>query len=187
MTCIVGYTDGMYVYIGGDSAGLSGWELTARKDPKVFCVGEFVMGFTTSFRMGQILCHSFNPPEIPDGSDIYRYMTTEFVDEIRRVMREKGFAERHHEAEKGGQFLVGVRGRLFRVDSDFQVGETVHGFDAVGCGGSLAIGAMAAMLLEIMIWEVTPRDIIRKALQIAERFNGGVRGPFIIASTKDLT
>jgi len=39
--------------------------------------------------------------------------------------------------EAGGTFLVGYRGRLFRVDSDYQVGESVNNYCAVGCGADL--------------------------------------------------
>jgi hypothetical protein len=51
MTCIVGLVDGGRVWLGGDSAGVSGWDLTVRADRKVFRNGPYVMGFTTSFRM----------------------------------------------------------------------------------------------------------------------------------------
>lgn len=48
MTCIVGYFDKKTkkVTIGGDSAGVSGLHITIRKDPKVFRVGEFIIGCT---------------------------------------------------------------------------------------------------------------------------------------------
>ena len=55
MTCIAGLVHDGAVYLAGDSAGCSGWDLTVRADPKVFVSGSYVMGFTTSFRMGQLL------------------------------------------------------------------------------------------------------------------------------------
>jgi hypothetical protein len=54
MTAIVGLTDNGTVHIGGDSAGVSDWSLTIRADSKVFTNGPYVMGFTTSLRMGQL-------------------------------------------------------------------------------------------------------------------------------------
>ena len=68
MTCIVAVTDGQTVVIGGDSAGAAGQELRIRADPKVFLVGSFAIGFTTSFRMGQILRYSAHLPEPPPES-----------------------------------------------------------------------------------------------------------------------
>ena len=55
MTCIAGLVHDETVYLAGDSAGTSGWNLTVRADPKVFANDSYVMGFTTSFRMGQLL------------------------------------------------------------------------------------------------------------------------------------
>lgn len=63
MTCIVGITDGHTVTIGGDSAGSDGWHVAVRSDSKVFQVGPYLMGFTTSYRMG----HSCGTP-LPSAS-----------------------------------------------------------------------------------------------------------------------
>jgi ATP-dependent protease HslVU (ClpYQ) peptidase subunit len=63
MTCIVGVNHNGNIYIGGDSAGVAGLQLQIRSDEKVFLTGDFIMGFTTSFRMGQLLRYAFSPPE----------------------------------------------------------------------------------------------------------------------------
>ena len=56
MTCIVGMVDGQgTVYIGADSLAAGGYQKTIRKDAKVFTNGIAVMGYTSSFRMGQLL------------------------------------------------------------------------------------------------------------------------------------
>jgi hypothetical protein len=52
VTAIVGLVHEGTVYIGGDSAGVSGYSMTVRADAKVFTVGPYLLGFTTSFRMG---------------------------------------------------------------------------------------------------------------------------------------
>ena len=62
MTVIVGLQHNGAVYIGGDSAGIAGYDLMIRHDEKVFVNQQFIMGYTTSFRMGQILRYSFKPP-----------------------------------------------------------------------------------------------------------------------------
>ena len=74
MTCIVGLVHEGVVYIGGDSAGVAGLSLTVRADEKVFQNGEFLMGFTTSFRMGQLLRYSLKPPCSYPDDDINQYM-----------------------------------------------------------------------------------------------------------------
>jgi ATP-dependent protease HslVU (ClpYQ) peptidase subunit len=174
MTCIIGFKQLGKVIIAGDSAGVAGLDVVIRKDAKVFKVGEFVMGGTTSFRMIQLLRFSFNPPKYHDGEDVYEYMCTKFVDEIRATFKRGGFAEIDKNVDRGGTFLVGFRDRLFDIQGDFQVGEVLDGIDACGCGESYALAAMKAMGKDI--------DPIR-VLEIVTHFSGGVRPPYVIEST----
>src|SRR5690606_5374194 len=44
MTCIVAIKDGGSVWMGGDSAGCSGFDLTIRDDAKVFRNGPYLIG-----------------------------------------------------------------------------------------------------------------------------------------------
>ena len=60
MTCIVGILEeNGDIYMGGDSAGASGNTLKIRADEKVFINENYIMGFTSSFRMGQLLRYGF--------------------------------------------------------------------------------------------------------------------------------
>lgn len=176
MTCIVAVRDRGTVYIGGDSAGVGGWDLTVRKDPKVFTLStdhdEYALGFTSSFRMGQLLAHSFTPPRCARGRDAWEYMATDFVNAVRDCLRDGGYARVSDNEETGGTFLVGFRGRLFQIESDFQVAESRDPFMAVGCGGAYALGAFYATKGE------DPAARCLTALKAAERHSGGVRGPF---------
>jgi hypothetical protein len=174
MTCIAGLVSDGKVFIGGDSAGVAGWDLTVRADSKVFRNSDFIFGFTTSFRMGQLLRYSFTPPACPDASELDRYMATSFIDGVRNCLKAGGFSKKENEVESGGTFLVGHRGRLFLIGDNFQVGESVDGMLAVGCGDSYALGSLFSTKGQ------APELRITTALQAAERFSAGVRGPFQI-------
>ena len=174
MTCIVGVVESGAVHIGGDSAGVSGWDLTVRSDPKVFILGSFLIGFTTSFRMGQLLRFGFAPPERPEDMPIDRYMATLFVDAVRACLKDGGLAKVENGVEAGGEFLVGHRGRLFYIGSDFQVGEYASGYIAVGVGDGIAHGALHATQ------GMDPKARVLAALAAAEAHNIGVRGPFTV-------
>lgn len=178
MTCIVGIVENGKVFIGGDSAGVesSRFSLVVRNDRKVFRNGDFVMGFTSSFRMGQLLAFGFNPPKPRTGADVMAYMVTDFIDAARQRMKEGGYAKVQNGEETGGAFLVGYAGRLFHIESDFQVGESTHGFDACGCGDMLALGALQATAGK------SAEERINIALSAAETFSAGVRRPFFVES-----
>lgn len=180
MTCIVGFATKGKVFIGGDSAG-SNWSyaLTVRKDPKVFRNGPCIMGFTTSFRMGDLLHYALVVPERHSDEDVDKWMRTTFITAVRDCLKTGGYAAKEKETEAGGTFLVGYEGRLFQIEDDYQVGESVDPYDAVGCGEAYAKGAMAAM---IRAGDVAPEDMIRIALEITERNCAGVRAPFNVVT-----
>jgi len=183
MTCIIGYVQKETVYIGGDSAGVAGLDITLRKDPKVFKNRGFVMGFTTSFRMGQLLMSSkFKPKKQKKTQSDYDYMITEFIDTVMKLFKDSGYLRINDEnQEYGGNFLVGYKGVLYSIDSDFQVGISILNYDAVGCGESYAKGAME-VLTNLPQVGLKPEDIITQALEVVAKHSGGVSAPFIIES-----
>lgn len=180
MTCIVAIKKDGVVYMGADSAGVGGYSMRVRSDPKIYRNGAFLFGFTTSFRMGQLLAHAFEPPThyTHDGS-VEKFMATKFVDAVRKCLKDGGFASKDKEEERGGVFLVGYEGRIFRIDCDYQVGESAHDFEAVGCGEDIAMGA----LWSLTGYKVDPVLMLKTALKAAEQFSAGVRGPFLMVSS----
>lgn len=172
MTCVVGLVQDGRVYIGVDSASVQGWVRRTTNLRKVFRRGPFLIGYTTSFRMGQLLEHHLEVPKQEDDESEMAFMVTKFVERARALLKDKGFSKVESNAETGGQFLVGYRGRLYSVQNDFQVGEMTDGLDAIGSGSDFALGAMMALA------DLPPKRRIKKSLQIAEHFNMGVGAPF---------
>lgn len=191
MTCIVGLVDRGTVYIGGDSASVAGWTSRVTRLPKVFRRGPFLIGYTTSFRMGQLLQHALHVPLQKDrdatsrsrAGDM-RFMVTTFAESVRHLLKERGVAKIEANAESGGQFLVGYRGHLYSVQQDFQVNEMADGFDAVGSGAEYALGAMAAMR-SVARASLPPAARVRRALGVSAHFNMAVSPPFFVRSLKD--
>lgn len=173
MTCVVGIEHDGDVLIAGDIAGTDGWlRQTLRSDDKVFRVGEFTMGFTSSYRMGQLLRYRLTLGQ-PDTWDVDRFMSTTFIDAVRECLKAGGWSSVKESREVGGVFLVGIAGRLYHVDSDFQVGRSLDGYDAVGCGDDLALGALHATR-----HVRDPRGRVLRALEAAAHHSAGVAGPF---------
>jgi len=176
MTCVVGLVQDGRVYIGVDSASVQGWVRRTSNLRKVFRRGPFLMGYTTSFRMGQLLEHHLEVPKQDDDESDMAFMVTKFVESARALMKDKGFSKIESNAETGGQFLVGYRGHLYSVQNDFQVGEMTEGLDSIGSGSDFALGAMKALD------NIPALRRIKKALQIVEHFSMGVSAPFYVRS-----
>lgn len=174
MTCIAAIVEGGDVWMGADSAGVAGLDLCIRRDPKIYRVKNILFGFTSSFRMGQLLGHRFNPPEHQAEWTIERYLHTVFIDAVRQTLKDGGFARTTNGEEQAGSFLVGYKGRLFNVCCDYQIAENVLPFNAVGCGALVALGALYVSAGK------PPEKRLIEALYAAEAFSAGVRGPFIV-------
>ena len=184
MTCIVGLEKGGKVYIGGDSASVSSSQLTIDTvtTPKVFTRDGYIMGYTTSWRMGQILHHCGRlpkPPCKPETVDeLDAFMVTKFISKVRKIFEKEGFIPDHEDVKHaGGSFLVGTHGRLYTVHADWQCVHQARGWDAVGCGEQFALGSLYATR-ECKDWRAETR--IREALKCAAYHSAGVIEPFLV-------
>ena len=172
MTCIVGMTHKGKVYIGADSLGSNGFTQSIRKESKVFKNGEFLIGCTSSFRMIDLLKWKFNPPTVKDDN-LHKFMVTEFVDSVRKLFVDNGYCITTGDWESGC-FLVGVNGKLFSIEGDFQVyGQEYY---SVGSGSYHAMGSMYTSKRN------SPIKDIEKALETAEHFVTSVKRPFVVES-----
>jgi hypothetical protein len=194
MTCIVGFLHKDTVYLAGDSAGTDDdFSQHIRKDPKVFQNGPFIFGFTSSFRMGQILMSSkFKPWKQKSDQSDYDYMITDFVDALREAFKESGYLQKREEGDEvGGTFLVGYKGQLYYVEDDFQIGIVYDPYLSVGCGRDLALGSL---FTQTKGWELKEdewnedniTDMLILSLDAASHFSAGCKPPYnIISISKD--
>ena len=187
MTCIIGLVNKEGVWIGGDSLGSDKtFRCQVYINPKVFRNKDFIIGYTTSFRMGQILEHVFVPPRHIKKLSNIQYMVKEFIPSIIKLFEKEGFLQKEDGVAFGGSFIVGYRGSLFTIEGDMQVAEYTDGIHSVGCGSKYATGAMAALLdvsevsNQVVSQELNPEYQILHALNITEKYSAGVRGPFTI-------
>ena len=178
MTAIVGLVDKGTVYMGGDSCAGDAQSClkTRMKHPKVFRKGEFIIGYTSSFRMGQLLECELTPPEMPENITLYDYMVRLFVPALRGCLKGGGFAKVENNVEEGGTFLVGIRECLFEIQSDYSVLDHASEYMACGCGREYCLGSLHST----HGWQ--PKDRIIAALTAAAEYNAYVMSPFTVES-----
>lgn len=186
MTCIVGYIDkqNKTIYMGADSAGISGNIISMRKDLKLFqrtnpFGNTMLIGFSGSFRMGQLLRYKLVIPKHPNEMDTYEYMCTIFIDAVRNILKDGGVTKINNNEEEIGVFLVAYDNRLFRIDCDLQIGESQYNYNACGSGADIALASIRT--IENYSKEVVDGvSIIQTALKVSQDFCSSVREPFII-------
>lgn len=177
MTCIVGVEHQGEVWIGGDSAAIGGYELMIRNDEKVFIRDGMLFGCAGSIRMRQLLRYALDIPEHSQKKDSMSYLVTDFVDSVRGCFEQRGWPGKHDDVgrEVSGSWLLGYRGELLLIDSDFQIGRSSCGYYAVGCGADIALGSLHSTRQSD-----DPERRVRDALEAAECHSAGVAGPFIV-------
>lgn len=175
MTCIVALESNGKVYMGGDSAAVGNYDLQTVVNPKVFVREDFIIGYTTSFRMGQLLQYDMEIP-LNEGEDDLKFLVSRVITAVRLCFKDGGYTTITNNNEVGGSFLLGYRGKLYSIASDFQVTRFSDGFAAVGCGESFALGALG------VLDKSKPEEAILKSLEISGKFSAGVRGPYYVFS-----
>ena len=173
MTCIVGLTHKGKVYIGVVYIGSNGFTKEVRREHKVFENGDFLIGCAGSIRMMNILSWRFNPPTYKTDDDLNRFMCVDFIDEMRECFIRSGHCKSGELWSFGdSEMLVGIRGRLFKIESDFQVAELEY--SSCGSGSYHALGCL------FNANRAKPVKSLIRALECAENFVTSVQRPFIV-------
>jgi ATP-dependent protease HslVU (ClpYQ) peptidase subunit len=190
VTCVVGIRGKGGVLLAGDSQWSTPWTKRERVNAKTFQLHPTVaVAFCGSARLGQILTYhldSLEPP--PLGMDEHYWAVKIFIPHLREVTEAHGHLHVHHNVEHIGEsgFLLAVRGRLFAVEGDLQVGEGRLCYETLGTGEETAIGALRAALGEEAT-EPRPDDELEKlaedAIVASAEFTNFVGGDITMART----
>lgn len=188
MTCIVGFIDreNDCVWMGADSLGSNGYTKSIHNQPKLFRYSVFknvLMGSTTTFRHIDLLKYSETLfPEIDwyKKTDIdHKYMVTKFIPNLINLF-DTGI--KHTDVkDHGASFIIGIKNKLYEIQTDYSVVVPEIGFCSVGSGEDVAMGS----LFTTQSMDIPAVDRIKLALEAAESRCCGVQRPFLIMNTKD--
>jgi ATP-dependent protease HslVU (ClpYQ) peptidase subunit len=183
MTCVVGWIDKKKnkVLIGGDSLASNAWKKVSSLERKVFKKGPIVFGCSGSYRTLQLIKYTLKIPEFTEERDVAEYLVTELGDALRKCMRTAGHLTKDKEVDTSDSYvLIGVKNRLFNLQTDFSFLENQVPYDSVGSGYEYALGACAIMEVNT---KLTPEQKITRAVEVASMFDPHVGGDIYIEST----
>ena len=144
MTAIAVKRTSTEVIMSCDQLGSNGHGRTVVKTPKIFQVDGWLVGYTSSFRMGDLLRYTFTFPLAKPDLDEDVYMRTLFVTALRECLKAGGYAKTENGEESGGCFLVASKTNIYEVQADFSVLTVAREYHAVGSGAEVCLGAMFA-------------------------------------------
>jgi len=182
MTCIVGLVSKKRVYLGCDSCGSDESSKIQRSDSKIFRVlgnSKALIGFAGSFRMGQVLQYSEKLIESKALCN-HKYIVTKFIPRILDIFDKNGLIKRDESEQISIEpLLLAYKSKLFQIDTDCQVAESLCGYDAIGSGADYALGSMATT----DEFDIEPIQRIYLALKASAKFGVGISGPFHVYDT----
>lgn len=184
MTVIAALIDNDTLYMASDTQMTNGSDATnlSPSVPKVFFRGDLLVGVSGSVRALNLIRYRLDVPE-RDTDDDMEYISISVVDSIRQLLKDGGVAEQTNGSEFNGDsdhyshFLIGYRGRIFRVGSDYNVTERSGPYNAIGSGEDFALGSLYSTP------GLPPEYRLRTALLAAMEFNVSVGGTVSIRAT----
>src|SRR5690606_16010835 len=119
-----------------------------RADHKVFRKGrQMIIGFSGSFRVGQLLRHSWKVPRRPSSvKDDMEFMVRYVVASIKKLLMAEGIDLEDYQRDLVSEIMIGYRGKLFVIHDDYHVSVLDSPFNAIGDGASYAKGALELMM-----------------------------------------
>jgi len=115
-------------------------------------------------------------PNISSTCDPYLWAVQQLILTIHQSFRDGDFESHVNDVSsfaEDGEILVAVRGRLLHIQNNYQVIEYASNYTAIGSGRDFALGALYST-------SFSARNRVEMALEAAQEFDEGTRGPFII-------
>lgn len=178
MTCIAAMVYGNEVFMAGDLMGSNGFTKKTYTDSKVFKNGDFVIGYTSSFRMGQLLQFNWSQPPRVEGLSDREYLQLDVIESMRTMFNTYGYGVKDGLEDIGGNFLIGYNGSLYEMQPNFSVLKN-DDFAAIGSGQYHAEAVLATLINE----DCAPTEVLSKAIETAARFTTSVSAECTFVTT----
>lgn len=177
MTCIVAIAKDGKVWMGADSAGSDEDTIIPYTIPKVFIRNNYIIGYSGSFRFGKLLQYVFDLPPVPNSINSSEKLD-EFMNKVLMQSLKKQAKELDLDKEElDGYALIGVKGHIFEVQTDWCALESSLPYNVAGSGDKFALGSLHTT----EVWK-DPQKRINVALSAAAQFCMSVGPPFNILS-----
>jgi ATP-dependent protease HslVU (ClpYQ) peptidase subunit len=167
MTCIIGLKTENSIYIAGDSSGHTDGVIENYKTSKVVKIAtknnkELLIGFSGSFRLGDILKYKIQYPKISKNN-----IESDLVNKLIPIIQDT--IENEDNISKG-EFMLAIHDRLFLIQSDLSILEPENDYSSIGSGSSYALGSLFSTK------GLLPIDRLELALSAASHFSPSVGG-----------
>jgi ATP-dependent protease HslVU (ClpYQ) peptidase subunit len=176
MTAIVGIQGKDWALLAADSmTTYDDKPYYAKGMDKLVKKGDYIFAFAGDAVAGNIANFIWNPPKPIRAMATDVFMQTKVLPSLRETMIENGYTpDTNRDANAGFDALICLNGIIYEIDHDYMWSRDDRGLYAVGSGGSLALGALAAGFSKNST--KSAEYAARRSIRISADYNIGVGG-----------
>lgn len=175
MTCVVAYKENGKIYMGADTIGSDeNMRVSHRMNKKVWKKFDMIFGISGSYRIGQLVQYSLEIPEHDDSKNDMAYFLEDFIPSFIKCLKENEITLDEGEL-KEFNMLIGYKGNIYRLESDFNIGINKECYDVIGSGEDIATGALFILAKDK---KLKPKQKIKLALDASSRYVSSVGGTY---------
>lgn len=140
---------------------------------KIVKVGDYLIAVAGDAIVGDILNNLWQPPKLVKTEDSDKFMMVKVIPSIKQILTEAGYYTNQSpkkEDDDGWDALICFNGKLYQISDDYGYMRDDKGLYAIGSGGALALGALAALENETKT-HAKATGAAKKAINIAIQYN----------------
>lgn len=184
MTTIAALTHDGQVYMASDSCAIDYSRAYQLNEPKILKIGPLLIGLSGYLLDHDLIRYGWTAPTQGRDEDDDRYVRWTVARSLRDFIRN----QRHLDTSRGHEnagwgCLIGLRGRLYALDSDFTITPLAEPYGATGSGGSYAMGVLHALAHTNST--LAPRERLDLAVQAACTLDPYTRAPVQHVTTQE--
>jgi len=174
MTAIVGIQGKGWAVLGADTVtSYQDRPYVAKGCEKIVKVGEYLIAVAGDAIVGDILNNLWQPPKVIKTQDPDRFMMIRVLPSMKQTIIDGGYdptPKTKNDDDSGWDALVCFNGKIYQVSDDYGYMKDDKGLYAIGSGGTLALGALAALESETKT-HAKASGAAKKAINIAIQYN----------------
>lgn len=125
-----------------------------------------------------ILHYGWKAPAPTARESLNSFMSKKFIPQMRKTFIDAGY-DMKEDGEAAGhdtEFLIAVKGRIYRVNEDYSWDVDVSGVYCSGSGGDFATGALAVLRADAAKTSGIAMKLAKQAVGIAAKFDANTGG-----------
>lgn len=191
MTTLAAYQGDGWAVIGCDSrASDEDGRVMDLATPKVVSNGKYLIAVSGASRGGNIAQFGWTPPKPPVSTDptvLDKFVTKKLIPSLRTAFIEAGYDAKDdgEAAWQDSNLLIIFNGIIYPIFNDYSWDRDIRNVYFSGSGGDVSLGAMIGLGIEKTKTPQEAEKIIRKAVEIATRWDAYTSGPIIVRTQEE--